>query len=270
MRKVLFFSTVIIFVLSACRKNDAPDGPDPIANFSLATAYLSNDTSQSIAMATYDGFEVNNKSANADAYLWDFGNGTTSTDKTPNSRYAKSGYYTLTLTASAKDGRKSVVSRTVKVLDRVGKQIVLSSFNPHSALGWSATYPKSDKLNIWVEILQAAPDQEYPLSNFKVPQAPLVYKTAIVTGVDASKIPLSFDIAGKLIIDFPTFGKCCGYSGLGYIFNVYGQDNTGTYMLASSYGSGVGFSMSGDIRSNRLEITTGFEGTNLSLKGDYE
>src|SRR5688572_18724494 len=100
MRKVLFLLTVIIFSFSACKKDNTPAAPAPVANFSLATAFSQNDTSQLITMAAYDGFTMNNNSANADTYLWDFGNGITSTDKTPDGWYAKSGTYTLTLTAS--------------------------------------------------------------------------------------------------------------------------------------------------------------------------
>jgi PKD repeat protein len=270
MRKVLSFLTFFVFSFSACKKDNTVAGPAPVADFSLATAYLSNDTSQLITMAAYDGFSLNNNSANADTYFWDFGNGTTSTDKAPVASYSKSGSYTLKLTASAKDGRKSEVTKTVKVLDYISKQIVITSLNSQSALGWGPRYPAGNKLNVWAEILQGASNQRYPLSSSGVPEAPLVYKTAVATGVDASKIPLSFDIFNKLAIDMQTFGKCCGYSGLGYIVNVYGQDNTGTYLLFSSYGSGIGFSMSGDIRYNRFEITTGFNGTNLSLTGNYE
>ena len=68
----------------------------------------------------------------------------------------------------------------------------------------------------------------------------------------------------------PTINKCCGYSGFGYIYNLYAQDNTGTYLLSSSYGSGLGFSFSADIRQNWFKITTGFYGSNLSLNGDYQ
>jgi len=42
-----------------------------------------------------------NNSANASSYLWDFGDGTTSTDANPAHNYATLGTYTVTLTASA-------------------------------------------------------------------------------------------------------------------------------------------------------------------------
>jgi len=264
MTKALSLLTIIIFTITACSKNDTRATPDPVASFNLITAYSNNDTSQAITMAVYDGFILTNTSANADSYLWDFGNGNTSADKNPDSWYTKSGTYTLTLTASTKDGRKSIVSRTIKVLDRIAKQIAVTSLNPKSALGWGATYPTADKVNVWVEILQAAPNHQYPLSNFHVPDAPLLYKTTVATNVDPSRMPVSFDISDKLIIDIPTFN-----GGL-YIFNLYARDNTGTYLVTSSYGSGIGFSTSGDIRYNRFDITTGFEGSNLSLKGEYE
>src|SRR5690242_1136016 len=98
MRKVLPLLTIIFLSLAACRKNDIPAVPNPVAHFSIVTAYSNNDTSQAINMAVYDEFSLNNTSANAESYLWDFGNGTTSTDKNPSGWYGKAGTYTLTLT----------------------------------------------------------------------------------------------------------------------------------------------------------------------------
>jgi hypothetical protein len=163
-----------------------------------------------------------------------------------------------------------VATKTIKVLERVAKQIVLRSLNKGSALGWASVQPNSDKLNIWVELLRAESNKDYPYSKYGVPEAPLVYKTSVAADVDASKIPLTFNIPDKLIVDLPTIQRCCGYTGDGYIFNVYGQDNTGTYLLVSSYGSGIGLSMWTDIRLTQFEITSGAAGTNLSLKGGFE
>ena len=265
MRNVLSLLTIIIIGLTACTKNNTLSDSNPASGFGLTTAYSSNDTSQIVKVAVYEGFQLVNTSANADSYLWDFGNGTNSTDKEPAGGYTKSGTYTLTLTAF-KDGRKSVTSKIIKVVDPVAKHIVVTSLNPRSALGWAATYPTGVKMDVWVEILRkATPDQQYSLSNYGIPLAPLVHKTAVIANVDASKLPLIFAISDKFVIDIPTFA-----SGSGYIINLYVRDNTDTYLVASSYGSGITSSMTGDVVQNRFTITTGFEGSNISLRGDYE
>jgi len=266
MKNILYLLTVTYFGLAGCKKNDLSSRHDPEASFNIATAYSDNVTAEPAIVSVYTGLRTLNTSINADSYLWDFGNGETSTDKIALGEYKKSGTYTLTLTATTKDGRKSVAKRTIRVLDYVLKQIVVTSLTARSALGWSSTYPTTGKLNLWVEILKRdAPNQEYPRSNYGFPMAPLVYKSAVVTDVDASKIPLSFKVTDKLALDMLIFN-----SSLGYIFNLYGQDNTGTYLISSNYGSGIATSMWGKIDQNRFEISFGFEGSNLNFIGAFE
>lgn len=253
---------VVVIALTACKKNETPN---PSAGFSLSTSYLINDTASFLTVAVYDGFNLTNNSANASSYLWDFGDGSTSKEKHPNYAYTKPGIYTLTLTVFSSDGKKSVESKTIKVVEPVAKQVVVTSLNPKSALGWASTYPTAAKIKIWVEILEkVTPDQQYPLSGYGIPLAPLVYKSAAVSNIDASKVPLSLDISNKLTIDIPI------YASGGYIFNLYGQDNTDTYLIASSYGSAIGSSMEASILQNKFVITTGFEGSSLKLVGSYE
>mgnify|MGYP001298772007 FL=1 len=49
---------------------------------------------------TTEGVPFTNTSTGADTYLWNFGDGTTSTEKNPTHAYEESGYYTIKLTAS--------------------------------------------------------------------------------------------------------------------------------------------------------------------------
>jgi gliding motility-associated-like protein len=69
--------------------------PVPLASFSVipgipATVFFP------------DGVTFINNSVNADSYLWDFGDGTTSTEVNPVRYYQKKGSYTITLTATNK------------------------------------------------------------------------------------------------------------------------------------------------------------------------
>lgn len=57
-----------------------------------------------------------NQSVDAEFYLWDFGDGETSTDVNPNHNYTVSGMYTITLTALSDNGKKKdVTTRTIEV-----------------------------------------------------------------------------------------------------------------------------------------------------------
>lgn len=67
--------------------------------------------------------EVNfdNSSENADTYLWNFGDGTNSTEMTPTHTYAATGTYTVTLTAfDTTCGRSNMISRTIVILSVSG------------------------------------------------------------------------------------------------------------------------------------------------------
>ncbi|MDX2134578.1 MAG: peptidylprolyl isomerase [Saprospiraceae bacterium] len=55
-----------------------------------------------------------NKSQNAEQYLWNFGDGATSTDPNPTHRYYSSGNYTVTLTAT-KGNKKNITKQMIQV-----------------------------------------------------------------------------------------------------------------------------------------------------------
>jgi PKD repeat protein len=263
MRKNLFIVLLFIFSVSSCRKSSI--SVEPLASFSI-----DGDSSGNFTTATYSGFTLMNKSVNAASYIWDVGDGRTSGDKDLAISYPKSGTYKVTLTAINTDGKKSVVSKTIKVLDRVLKQIVIPSLNFKSALGFfNATYP-SNTANVWVEIQQAAPGSwDYPILSTGAFDVPVVFKSPVASNVNSNSVPIVLNIAEKFVIDFPTLVGTQP-AGMGYGFNLYAQDATGTYLLTSSYGSGIGNSAIGDMRHNTFTITTGFEGSEIILNCDYE
>lgn len=55
--------------------------------------------SNNITICTGEGVDFTNTSSNASSYIWDFGNGTISTDVNPTAYYTTNGFYTVTLTA---------------------------------------------------------------------------------------------------------------------------------------------------------------------------
>jgi PKD repeat protein len=79
--------------------------PDPIPDFSFTNGDL------------YISTEIvfMNKSINSDTYLWDFGDGSTSTDKEPKHIFNKKGSYIITLTASSTIGVKKSITKTIEL-----------------------------------------------------------------------------------------------------------------------------------------------------------
>ena len=258
MRKTLFLA-VIIVAITSCHKEAS--SPTPVAGFSI-----NGDSSQTFIAGTYDGFTVTNNSLNAQSYLWDLGNGTTFTTKEFSYSYAKSGVYTITLTAINANGKRSQSVKTASIRDRVLKQIVISRINFQSALGFfNTTYP-AGKANVWVEIQQAEPGRwDYQhLSNGGY-DVPVVYKSDVVPNADSKSVPITLNVSQKVVIDIATLTD-----GMGYGLNLFAQDGTGTYLLTSSYGSGIGNTAYGDIRSNKYSVTSGFEGSSIILNCDFE
>src|SRR5687767_4002652 len=101
----LFLLTVLM--ISSCKKNSsvevpAPEPPpeenvpDPVARFTVT-----NVVDQVLEGVTLN---IENQSQNAVSYLWDFGDGTTSTEKTPTFNFITHGGYDIKLTVKNKKG----------------------------------------------------------------------------------------------------------------------------------------------------------------------
>lgn len=103
------------FLVSYDNPADLPDIPstEPVADFSF----------------TKNDFEVtfDNNSANASTYMWDFGDGATSTEENPVHTYAAEGTYTVSLTAMDAMGGSDTKTADVVVSQAVFTADVLSS-----------------------------------------------------------------------------------------------------------------------------------------------
>lgn len=86
-----------LFALSYCAR--------PVASFVPATTTV---------MAA-DTVSFNNTSEKAVSYLWDFGNGRTSTEANPQVRYYQSGDYPVVLTATNEKGKSRSTTKTINV-----------------------------------------------------------------------------------------------------------------------------------------------------------
>ena len=96
LRLLLLFS--VIFLLTACNK--------PIANFTF-------DSDQKVAPVKV---QFDNQSKEAESYLWDFGDGNTSTDPSPNHVFYASGKHTVQLKAIK--GEKSTTTKKDIFIDQ--------------------------------------------------------------------------------------------------------------------------------------------------------
>jgi PKD repeat protein len=120
MKKIYMGLVLLIVILSSCQKSSSDvsktasstsaagttSAPLPSANFKINNTISPGNVWEALTL----NFE--NTSTNGDTYLWDFGNGTTSTDKVPsNFSLAPCGMtYTIKLTVTNKDGQSSTSS----------------------------------------------------------------------------------------------------------------------------------------------------------------
>ena len=236
MTNTLRFALISALALAACNKDSAPSQPAPVAGFSVVGVA----PAAVISVGTYDPIRVTNTSTNATSYTWTLGNDSVKTGSDPGLlRYPKAGTYALTLTTRSADGQKTTVSRTVKVLDRVVKQLIIKGTRfentspPHA-------FPHP---TVWA-VLRLGPNHvsyPTPTSPYVSYDAPVLFKSPLVPDPTSGQFPYTFPVPGKLVLDFAAINASFlsrtewGYTGVGYGLELYVQDDTGTYLTSSSY-----------------------------------
>lgn len=115
-----FFGQMLISILFgfsimvSCKDDDPePENQIPVAAFasSLTSANVGEEITFTDASSDEDGEIV--------SWLWDFGNGTTSTDQNPTISYEEEGSYTVTLTVTDDEGDTNSASETISIEEGV-------------------------------------------------------------------------------------------------------------------------------------------------------
>lgn len=114
--KALFVFVAILSYIS-CEENILPEAgsiPDltpPTAGFSSTQGIGPNDE--------WKTYTFSNLSTNATMYMWDFGDGNTSTDFEPLNTFPGEGTYTVTLVASDNLGVESTITEVIEVVEPI-------------------------------------------------------------------------------------------------------------------------------------------------------
>jgi PKD repeat protein len=100
----LFLAIFAIIGMTSCKKEEVID--DPVASFQFAVSET-------------NFLEVNftNYSTNAETYLWNFGDGETSTDESPSHIFGTAGNYTVALAATNSAGVRADFSKSIEITD---------------------------------------------------------------------------------------------------------------------------------------------------------
>lgn len=267
----LALSLVAALGLASCQKESTP--PAPSVDFS----FVGGSTTGEFTVPTYSDVHVLSQAPTAVAYRWDLGNDSVRTAQSPSFYYTRPGTYTVTLTVQGADRQTATVSKRVRVLERVAKQIVIQNLNDE------ANSPQHNLVNgtYWVVVRLGENRTQYtqPTSGSPSFEAPILYQSPKVALTSAS-LPYAFTLPTPLVINYPalrsytlpTVANRFGYAGVGYGLELYGQDANGTYLLTSSYipyyrSQSGGISDNGtDFQKNVLQ--TGYGG--VYLKGNFE
>ena len=111
MKRILPLLAVVLSTtfLSSCKKSETND-VTPSSDFVIKNINAEVNEGASLVV-------VNNSQSCGDVtYKWDFGNGKTSTEKTPVISYGMHGEYNVTLTVTDSKGRVSTTTKPITVL----------------------------------------------------------------------------------------------------------------------------------------------------------
>ncbi|OKL41245.1 hypothetical protein A3841_12645 [Pontibacter flavimaris] len=168
MRKHLLLIVLPLFFFS-CNKEEEIAVPDP--EFTIPDEFYT--------MEEY----VNIKDVSeADGYQWDFGNGTTSTKRVPDSfMYAEPGAYTITLTTYTA-GVAKTVEKEVKVARLYVYEVQLLSYLENYALeGGDLSAPSEGNPDVYLQV-----------STYESNEEKVLYKSEVRPAVTREDLPLTF------------------------------------------------------------------------------
>lgn len=192
-------------------------------------------------IGTHDKLYAHNRSVGYDSLTWTDGNGKTYRGDLASLTYDVPGDYKVSLTAYNKSGT-TTISRSVKVMERVLKSFSINNVYINRFALAQNGLPLFSKINMWLEVKFSHSNEDAYTSNGDI-LAPVVYQSPVFTNIDSSfHSSLNFTLNGpdKVVIKAPVNNSDFTSVGRGILINLYGQDNSGTYLLASSAWSGIG------------------------------
>jgi PKD repeat protein len=271
------YKLVFIFIsfleLSSCAKNNVGSSTaNSNADFSFGG---SSNADSVLTVGTYDQILLVNQSANANLYSWNLGNDSISHSESPVVWYTNPGTYPITLTAANSNGNKSEKTKSVKVLNRYIKSMMVTGLQNLAG----TAYQINSNTKYQVELKLGANNTQYNMPSVidSSIDAPIIYQSPLISNIDISTTAYVLTIPGNMQLNLPALRirslTGLGYNGIGYGLELYAIDNSGKHLLSSSYqfylGNGSISSISipvSDIQKNVFIAQYG----NLELVCDFQ
>ena len=247
MKNFYLLICIVALTISSCKKRDPL--PAPTAGFELG-----------VAIATQGAiFTPLNTSQNATSYLWDLGNGITSTEERPTFSLTTIGDHKISLTVTNADGATNTYSNNVKIVAPIITSITISDLQNWKGEDFSSL-KKFRGGDVWVEIRKSKDNvayDRYPDGSWSYP---LFYKSPVVNVPGNITQPIVIPITDKVVLDKDPA------SDDRYSFNLYVKDAAGVHMLFTSDFLGSFYPES--FYSNRYSWQSGYQAA-VELKGYY-
>ena len=242
MKKTIGCVTILIVVLTGCLKEDIVPVVDfDIVKWNAGTPILTRET-----LTAVDG------SKNVSSYLWDFGNGETSTEKEPSFDYPESGTYRVTLTVTSVDGVSVSGSKEIVVMDRVLKRMKLMFLYPEEM--YVPNIENLTTLDVFMTIKQYRSIEGDNIDK-------LLFASDTVN-LSAGDLPHVFEASEKVIID-PYFIA----TGTFLSFNVNVIVDGEVFVVCSNRWGGMG---QYDDAEYPYSLIVGAQGGAFTVECDYE
>lgn len=223
----LLFTLMLVILFTACKK-DSNTLP-PTASFTF-----SHNQANEFSLVTTDTTMLISSVENASSVNWDLGDGRTAESKQLVLSYPKSGTYTVTLTAKAQNGTQVNVSKKVKVLDRVLKEInikrVYWSLDPNYR---DTFWPLTATADVYLKIQLLKTGEEsyeppYP------PNAETIYTSPVIKNVgNSGKESYGFVLKDKIVLEKKLL------EDRRYLITLVAKNASGEYWLTSNNASGA-------------------------------
>jgi PKD repeat protein len=245
MKALLYVLPLFLLFLPSCKKDKALRYSAK-ASFSVSALYLgTNNQDAIIKVGTHDQLYFTNESEYATSVVWDFGNGQTTDSYNTDYAYDSAGIYTVTLSVFNRNGTQSSYSRKVQAMERIIKKVTLSNlylnrFEPF--FSGTHTFTKTD---LWIEVKfdqNEEPNDTLAGGGFAIP---IIYKSPIFSDVDSSfhgTLTYELPVSPNVVITYPVRNGSYPIfpeNTRGTVLELWGKDNSGTYLLGSSWGTGL-------------------------------
>ncbi|BAV05017.1 hypothetical protein FLA_1022 [Filimonas lacunae] len=211
-----------------------------------------------------------NSSINADSSYWDLGNGVVTKEPKAILTYDTSGTYQVKLTVKSSDGHTASQIKTVKVLDRVLKKIVINKVYwdtiPNHIPNFNAVWPTTPTADIFVQIQQYNNgDSIVPYSGILY-NSPILYKSPVVNNVSCNtNQTIEIPVANRVVIDKKLI------TSWSFTISLMATDKNGTtYSLLMNKASGVSYGIiKEDLANNEFKVNCNLFSA-LELDCDFE